>query len=65
MQITSVRSLPLLLVAALCGCAELATTGSDGPAGDCDNMRLILNDPTQPEFLKDQVRQAMNADGCV
>ena len=65
MQITSVRSLPLLLVAALGGCAELATTGPEGPAGDCDNMRLILHDPTQPEFLKDQVRQAMTADGCV
>ena len=66
MQITPIRVLPMLFIALLSGCDE--TGGAAAPAEtaqDCDSMGLILNDPTQPEFLQDQVRQAMAEDGCL
>jgi hypothetical protein len=64
MQTKVIRVFPILLIALLPGCDEMGATPAE-TAQDCDSMGLILNDPTQPEFLHDQVRQAMAEDGCL
>ena len=66
MQITPARVLTALLIMLLSGCDEMGGAAIPAEtAQDCDSMGLILNDPTQPAFLQDQVRQAMTEDGCL
>ena len=60
------------LAGAVPGVGAVSPFGTPNPAGalfgasqDCDGMALVLADPAQPAFLKDQVRQAMAAGGCL
>lgn len=75
MHVIRARYFSFLLIALLPGCSPEGGMGGHGPLGgtpnpagasqDCDGMALILADPAQPAFLKDQVQQAMAEGGCL
>ena len=81
MQNIRARYFSFFLIVLLPGCSPMGGMGmgalnplgsTPNPAGallgasqDCEGMALVLADPAQPAFLKEQVRQAMVAGGCL